>query len=107
MDLIHGFIEESQFYDDTNFPLGFGRTGDFTIADAELLSSVGKRLLMLEQEVCQPENQIEKQFVQMCKEQTEGQTRIELLWQKYRRLTVYRPFHSLHGSSRVHTNFVS
>ncbi len=52
---------------------------------------------MLEQEVCTPTNEVEKQFSQMCKEQSEGQTRIELLWQKYRRLTVYKPFHNLNG----------
>jgi uncharacterized protein YifE (UPF0438 family) len=50
---------------------------------------------MLEQEVCLPENEIEKQFIQMCKEQSEGQTRIELLWQKYKKLTIYKPFPAL------------
>ena len=101
MNLIHGFIAEAPFYDDTHFPRGFSKSGDFNIADAELLTNIGRRLLMLEQEVCLPKNEVEKQFVQMCKEQYEGQTRIELLWQKYRRLTVYKPFHSLSGRTIV------
>jgi uncharacterized protein YifE (UPF0438 family) len=95
MILIHGFIEENQFYDDVHFPRGFNKSGDFTLAESEILTNVGRRLLMLEQEVCLPENEIEKQFIQMCKEQSEGQTRIELLWQKYKKLTIYKPFHAL------------
>jgi uncharacterized protein YifE (UPF0438 family) len=100
MTFIHGFIITDQFYDDAHFPRGFSKSGDFTIKEAELLTSLGRRLLKLEQEVCLPENKTEKQFVQMCKEQSEGQTQIELLWQKYRRLTIYKPFHSLHGSTK-------
>jgi uncharacterized protein len=97
MILTHGFNTESPFYDDVNFPRGFSKSGDFTIVEAEILTSVGRRLHMLEQEVCTPTNEIEKQFAQICREQSEGQTRIELLWQKYKRLTVYKPFHSLNG----------
>ena len=95
MILIHGFIKENQFYDDVHLPRGFNKSGDFTLAESEILTNVGRRLLMLEQEVCLPENEIEKQFIQMCKEQSEGQTRIELLWQKYKKLTIYKPFHAL------------
>lgn len=96
MTLNHGFIQAERFYDDVHFPRGFSKSGDFTIADAELLSSVGKRLLMLEQGIVTPENQVEEQFVFLCKSEAEGQTKIELLWQKYKRLTRYKPFHSLH-----------
>jgi uncharacterized protein YifE (UPF0438 family) len=95
MILIHGFIKENQFYDYVHFPRVFNKSGDFTLAESEILTNVGKRLLMLEQEVCLPKNEIEKQFIQMCREQSEGQTRIELLWQKYKKLTVYKPFHAL------------
>lgn len=101
MILSHGFTAESPFYDDVNFPRGFNKSGDFTIVEAEILTSIGRRLRMLEQEICTPANEIEKQFSQMCREQSEGQNKIELLWQKYKQLTVYKPFHSLHGSSKV------
>ena len=96
MTLIHGFIQTERFYDDVHFPHGFSKSGDFTIADAELLSCIGQRLLMLEQGTAIPENKVEEQFIFLCKSEAEGQTKIELLWQKYKKLTRYKPFHSLH-----------
>ena len=93
----YGFNTEPPFYDDVNFPRGFNKSGDFTIAEADILTSLGRRLHMLEHGVCTPANEIEKQFAQLFREQSEGQTKIELLWQKYKRLTAYKPFHSLNG----------
>jgi uncharacterized protein YifE (UPF0438 family) len=87
MTLIHGFIFDDPFYDDVNFPRGFKKSGDFTITEAELLTNIGKRLFMLEHELCKPENQVEEQFIKKCKFQLEGQTKIELLWLKYKNLT--------------------
>lgn len=98
MALIHGFIFADQFYDDVNFPHGFGKSGDFTIAEAELLTSIGMRLFALEQGFCKSENQVEEQFVQLCKSTLEGQTKVELLWQKYKKLTTHKSFHSLNGN---------
>lgn len=107
MAIIHGFIEENLFYDDVHFPRGFNKSGDFTFAESELLTNVGSRLHKLDHEICLPVNEIEKQFVQMCHELSEGQTQIELLWQKYKRLIVKKPFHSLNGSIKVRTNLAS
>jgi uncharacterized protein YifE (UPF0438 family) len=98
MTLIHGFIAAAHFYDDLHFPRGFRKSGDFNIAEAELLTQVGKRLLMLEQAICSPENQVEKQFVKMCTAQLEGQTKVELLWKKYIKLTRHKSFHCVNGS---------
>lgn len=98
MTLIHGFIAATQFYDDVHFPRGFRKSGDFNIAEAELLTQVGKRLLMLEQAICSPENTVEIQFVNMCKSQLEGQTKVELLWKKYIKITRHKSFHCLNGS---------
>jgi uncharacterized protein YifE (UPF0438 family) len=95
MILTHGFNTESSFYDDVHFPHGFNKSGDFTIVEAEILKNFGKRLHMLEQKLCTPANEREKQFSQICREHSEGQSQIELLWQKYKRLTIYKPFHSL------------
>ena len=66
MTLIHGFIQTERFYDDVHFPHGFSKSGDFTIADAELLSCIGQRLLMLEQGTAIPENKVEEQFIFLC-----------------------------------------
>ncbi|MEW6990753.1 DUF413 domain-containing protein [Colwelliaceae bacterium 6441] len=102
MKLIHGFIAEAPFYDDAHFPRGFRKSGNFTIAESELLTHIGKRLFMLEQGFAQPENSVEEQFFQFCKAQIEGplegQNSVELLWQKYKNLTKFKPFHSLNGS---------
>ncbi|TPH12108.1 DUF413 domain-containing protein [Litorilituus lipolyticus] len=101
MKLIHGFIAEGPFYDDAHFPRGFSKSGNFTIAESELLTQVGKRLFMLEQGFSKPKNGVEEQFVQFCKAQhegaLEGQNKVELLWQKYKKLTKFQPFHSLNG----------
>jgi len=103
MNLIHGFIAEAPFYDDTHFPRGFSKSGNFTISESELLTQVGKRLFMLEQGFSNPENAVEEQFVQFCKAQyegkLEGQNKVEMLWQKYKKLTNFKPFHGLNGSS--------
>lgn len=108
MTLIHGFIPAVKFYDDVHFPRGFSKSGDFTIAEAELLINIGKRLFVLEQGLCAPKNQVETQFIKMCKSNTEGQTKVELLWQKYQSLTKNKPFHSLHGSIKINnTNIPS
>lgn len=58
MTLIHGFIFTDKFYDDVHFPHGFGKSGDFTIAEAKLLTDIGKRLIALEQGLSKPENQV-------------------------------------------------
>jgi len=101
MKLIHGFIAEDPFYDDAHFPKGFNKSGNFTIAESELLTQLGKRLFMLEQGFSKPENAVEEQFVQFCKTQLEGelegQNKVELLWAKYKKLTKFKSFHSLNG----------
>ena len=101
MTLIHGFIQEGLFYDDVNFPRGFRKSGDFNISESELLTELGTRLTSLESGKGEPQNETEQAFVTMCKEQTPGNTRIEILWQKYKKMTTYRPFHSLNGSAQV------
>ena len=94
MALIHGFISSEMFYDDVHFPYGFKKSGDFNIAEADLLTHIGKRLFLLEQGLCRPENQVEVQFVVMCKSNKQGQTKVEVLWQKYKVLTKHKVFHS-------------
>jgi uncharacterized protein YifE (UPF0438 family) len=103
MTLIHGFIQEGLFYDDVNFPRGFRKSGDFNISESELLTNVGRRLASLESGKSEPQNEIEQAFVDMCQQQTKGETQVELLWQKYKKFTTYRPFHSLNGSAKIAT----
>jgi uncharacterized protein YifE (UPF0438 family) len=97
MTLLHGFIWAEPFYDDAHFPHGFSKSGGVSIAESELLTQVGKRLFMLEQSLCTAENQVAKQFVKMCATQFEGQSKVEVLWQKYKCLTRQKQFHALNG----------
>lgn len=103
MKLIHGFVAEGPFYDDAHFARGFSKSGNFTIAESELLTQVGKRLFMLEQGYKTPENTVEEQFVQFCKAQIDGhfdgQNKVEMLWQKYKNLTKFKAFHGLNGNT--------
>ena len=109
MTLLHGFISTEEFYDDVHFPRGFKRTGDFNIAEAELLTAVGKRLSMLEQGLSKPETEVEEQFVHMCSAQLAGQTKVELLWKKYKTLSQPKSFHCLNSRSThfSHERFVA
>ena len=99
MTLIQGFIQEELFYDDAHFPHGFRKSGDFSIAESELLTNVGRRLFSLVQGHRKPENQVEEQFVEMCQSKMPGQTKVEILWLKYKALTKYKPFHPLSGQT--------
>jgi len=101
MSLVHGFVKAGKFYDDIHFPRGFRRSGNFSIIEAELLTDIGKRLFILEQGLAAPQNQVEEKFVEMCKTQREGESRIERLWQKYLQLTKKHSFHTLTGSTKV------
>jgi uncharacterized protein YifE (UPF0438 family) len=107
MTLTHGFIYAEPFYDDAHFPHGFSKSGDFSIAESELLTQLGKRLFMLEQSLCTAENQVEKQFVKMCATQFEGQSKVEVLWQKYKCLTRLKQFHDLNEQTVVKTTIPS
>lgn len=102
MDLLHGFVKTSNFYDDLNFPQGFNRSGHFTIQEAELLTAIGKRLFQLEHQLADPQNHTEANFVTMCQTKREAQTRIESLWHKYKSVTQKRRLHTL--SSHINAN---
>ncbi len=100
MDLLHGFLSNEKFYDDVNFPVGFRKSGDFTIIEAELLTNIGKRLFNLEHGLQMPANQVEEKFVFMCKSHKQPDTKVEILWKKYKALTS-KSLYSLHGSCKV------
>lgn len=106
MKLEQGFLVEKLFKDSVNFPYGFRKSGDFSIPEADLLATLGNRLASLEQKVVEPENQVEKNFVEMCEAGREAQTKVELLWQKYLKLTKPKRFHSLNGGGITKVNAV-
>jgi uncharacterized protein YifE (UPF0438 family) len=95
MELMNGFKPMAFFYDDTHFPRGFKKSGEFSISESDILTTLGKRLFMLENKLCLPENIIEEQFIKTLQSEELPQTNVELVWKKYKRLTHKKPFHTL------------
>ena len=85
--MINGFVKTHPYFDDKNFPRGFARSGEFTIPQVDILESLGRTLLALENGVRKPETPEEKQFIAVCKGLSGEQTVIERTWKKYRQLT--------------------
>lgn len=104
MNLAHGFVKTSAFYDDSNFPRGFRKSGNFTIRESELLSTIGKRLQLLAAGKALPETDVEKEFITVCTGVKAPESHAEKLWIKYTTLTKKRSFHSLNGSRKVTTS---
>lgn len=106
MNLAHGFVKTSAFYDDSNFPRGFRKSGSFTIRESELLSSIGKRLQLLAAGKAVPETDAEKDFITVCTGVKAPESHAEKLWMKYMSLTQKRSFHTLSGGTKVNTSDV-
>lgn len=101
MNLIHGFVAENQFYDDTNYPHGFSRSGKFSIKEADLLSQLGRRLIALENGSVSAQTEEEKQFVNMCKNNVEANSSVEKVWVKYKNSIKKQNFHTLNSKVKV------
>ena len=61
------FVSQKRFYDDTNFPKGFKRSGDFTNKEAELLELHGHAMKNLAEGKTLPCTSDEAQFVEVAK----------------------------------------
>jgi uncharacterized protein YifE (UPF0438 family) len=82
------------------FPYGFKKSGDFSIAEANILSVLGHTLQLLELGTLKPESDEEEHFVQVSKRLANPETKIERTWLKYIQLTSTRKnFFTLHNSS--------
>ncbi|MDC2890094.1 DUF413 domain-containing protein [Psychrosphaera algicola] len=96
MSEFHGFMQSSEFYDDKNFPKGFKRSGDFTIAESEILSSLGSRLAQLKQKKVAAETDAEKHFLEMCEHNLLPESVVERVWAKYENIiTTGKPKYTL------------
>jgi len=86
------------FIDNINFPRGFRKSGDFTLAESELLSLYGDTLLSLESGELEPDTSEEKRFVGIINQSHKARTKLEQVWFKYVKLTREpRKFHSLNS----------
>jgi uncharacterized protein YifE (UPF0438 family) len=98
MDLILGFVKSHPFYDDKNFPYGISKSGFFSIEESDVLTKLGNRLFSLEQGVATSANQVEENFVLVCLKEREADTKVELLWQKYKKNTGRKSLKTLGGN---------
>jgi len=55
--LRQAFVSQRQFYDDQNFPRGFGRSDNFTLLEAIILEQHGVVLKGLHNKTLEPQNE--------------------------------------------------
>ena len=100
--LRQAFASQRQFYDDQNFPRGFGRSGHFTLLEADILEQHGVVLKGLYNKTLEPQNEFQTQFVQVVTGNLDATNAIERAWVKYLKQTTCKTkFHTLFGRSRI------
>lgn len=92
------FVSHKRFYDDTNFPKGFKRSGDFTSKEAELLELHGHAMKNLAEGKALPCTADEAQFVEAAKGNIAPSSLLEQIWLKYRKLAQGKPFYAVVGT---------
>jgi len=92
------FVSHKRFYDDTNFPKGFKRSGDFTSKEAELLELHGHAMKNLAEGKTLPVTADEAQFVEVIKGNIAPSSLLEHIWLKYRKLARGKPFYAVVGT---------
>lgn len=97
---------KKRFYDSIKFPRGFAKSGDFTLAEEEMLSLYGDTMLGLELGLLQAENSEEKHFLKAIAHPGKAKSKLERVWLKYTQLARGRKrFHTLNGRSRSPSEF--
>ncbi len=92
---------KKRFYDNVKFPRGFAKSGDFTLAEEELLTLYGDTMQGLETGDLQPENAEEKHFTKVLENPGKAKSKLERTWLKYIQLARGRKrFHTLNGRSK-------
>ncbi len=93
---------KKRFYDTKKFPRGFAKSGDFTLAEEDILTLYGETLNGLEAGTLQPENAEEQQFLKVLENPDLASSKIEKAWLKYVRLARGRKrFHTLNGRNKL------
>ena len=92
------FQTNRKFYDDKNYPRGINRSGDYSIKEVSLLENHGIAFLELSNGTREPENDVEIQFVKVCKGELLPSTAEEKTWIKYQnKILTPKQFHTLFG----------
>ena len=100
MDPVNELRKFGEFYDNANYPRGFGKHGDFTIKQAEALHEFGKTMSMLSSGQLEPESAAEMRFVQVCNGEVAPESFLEKTWVIYQKKiaagrSFFSPFNSL------------
>ncbi|MGB2741081.1 MAG: DUF413 domain-containing protein [Cognaticolwellia sp.] len=96
------FNVDRNFYDDRNYPRGMKRSGDFSLAEAELLEKYGVALMALSLGTRQPITEDEQHFVDVCRGNACMGNTIEKAWLKYQNIILTpKQFHTLFGRTKV------
>lgn len=99
------FKASRKFYDDINYPRGMGRSGDFTLAEVQILENHGIALQALANGTREPINEEEKHFTAVCQNQHLPVSKIEKAWLKYQNKVLSpKQFHTLFGRTKVEVN---
>lgn len=101
-------IRKSQkpFIDRLKFPYGFRKSGDFSIGEADLLSTYGKTLVALEKGEFCAESVDEKHFIDFINGRVEAHNTLERTWAKYVRLARGKKhFYTLHSSASNQSDY--
>lgn len=100
--LKESFQATRRFYDDKNYPRGFNRSGDFTLAEGRILETHGIALQELMNGTKAPINDEEKQFILVCEGKADATTPVEKAWKKYQNKVLSpKHFHTLFGRRKV------
>jgi uncharacterized protein YifE (UPF0438 family) len=90
------------FYDPIKFPRGFAKSGNFTLAEEQLLMRYGKTMQQLANKEISPENEEEEQFIASLNAPEMMSSKLEKVWFKYTQLTHTRKrFHTLNGKRKA------
>lgn len=84
------------------FRRGFAKSGDFTIAEEDILIRYGDTLSLLESGELRPETELEQQFLQVLALEKAPESKIEKAWMKYVHLARDRKkFHTLNSKKSI------
>ncbi len=73
------FVKEKTFFDTKKFPRGFAKSGDFTLAEEDILTRYGDTMLGLESGELQPENADEEHFLKVLANPELAENKLESL----------------------------
>jgi uncharacterized protein YifE (UPF0438 family) len=91
-------LGKKPFYDNKRFRRGFAKSGDFTLAEEEILIRFGDTMNLLEVGELAPESEEERHFLQAVADEKQAESKLEKTWIKYIHLARDRKkFHTLNG----------